>query len=115
MNRRATRKETRAAGDSRELERAILAATERLLAERRFDELSVADILAAAGVSRASFYFYFASKHAVLAELVRGAVAEGHLAAQPWLAHTGDSTPAEEIRNGIADGASLWRAKAPVL
>ena len=115
MSRRTARKETRAAGESRDVERAILEATERLLAEYRFDELSVADILGAAGVSRASFYFYFEGKHAVLAELVRSAVAEGHEAARPWIEYAGDGTPADEIRGGIADGARLWRAKAPVL
>ena len=45
----------------------ILAATERLLAERSFADLAVSEILTAAGVSRGSFYFYFDSKHDVLA------------------------------------------------
>jgi TetR/AcrR family transcriptional regulator, ethionamide resistance regulator len=42
--------------------RAILDATERLLQEGTLDELSVAEILEEANVSRATFYFYFASK-----------------------------------------------------
>src|SRR5690242_4496475 len=63
----------------------ILTATRQLLDARRFDTLSVADILAEASVSRASFYFYFASKQEVLAELVRAAVQEGQEAAEPWL------------------------------
>ena len=42
----------------RDLRRAILDATERLLVDHRFDELRVAHILSAAKVSRASFYFY---------------------------------------------------------
>ena len=42
--------------------RAILDATERLLQEGTLDDLSVAQILTEAGVSRATFYFYFASK-----------------------------------------------------
>lgn len=41
---------------------AILEATERLLQDETLDELSVAQILEAAGLSRATFYFYFASK-----------------------------------------------------
>jgi AcrR family transcriptional regulator len=95
--------------------RAILDATEELLTTRRFDEIAVADVLAAAGVSRASFYFYFESKHAVLAELVRDAVGAGHQAARPWLEHPGGPPPAERLRQGITDGARLWREKAPVL
>jgi TetR/AcrR family transcriptional regulator, ethionamide resistance regulator len=115
MARRGARKGGRPAADEqRDVERAILDATEGLLAERRLDELSVADILTAAGVSRASFYFYFESKYAVLADLVRRAVAEGHEAARPWLGHAGDP-PADEIRSGILDGARLWSARAPVL
>jgi TetR/AcrR family transcriptional regulator, ethionamide resistance regulator len=101
--------------DQRDLRGAILDATERLLAERRFDELSVADVLQTAGISRASFYFYFESKHAVLAELLRRAVARGHDAAQPWLDHADDTTPHAEVRHGIAAGARLWREQAAVL
>ncbi|MCW3015097.1 MAG: putative TetR family transcriptional regulator [Solirubrobacterales bacterium] len=41
---------------------AILAATERLLQTQALDELSVAQILTEASISRATFYFYFASK-----------------------------------------------------
>src|SRR3954465_5911895 len=104
-----------AGGASREMEEAILAAMRELLAQRRFDDLSAPDILAAAGVSRASFYFYFESKHAVLAELVRDAVGAGHQAARPWLEHPGGPPPAERLRQGITDGARLWREKAPVL
>ncbi|WP_223297597.1 TetR/AcrR family transcriptional regulator [Catenulispora acidiphila] len=103
----------RAGRDDREVREAILVATRRLLDERRFDELSVADILTAAGVARGSFYFYFAGKNQVLAELTRRAVALGHEAAEPWLASTDD--PRETIRHGISEGAKLWRAEAPVL
>src|SRR6266700_2350094 len=77
-----------------DLREAILAATARLLADRPFGELAVSDILAAAGVSRGSFYFYFDSKQDVLAELVRRAVAQGHQAAGPWLAGPPDKIAA---------------------
>jgi TetR/AcrR family transcriptional regulator, ethionamide resistance regulator len=93
----------------------ILDATRRLLDDHRFDELSVADILAAAQVSRGSFYFYFAGKHEVLAELVRRAIDQGHQAAQPWLAHEGQDEQRQAVRHGISEGARLWRAQAPVL
>jgi AcrR family transcriptional regulator len=103
----------RAGGELRE---AILAATAGLLAERSFGDLAVGDILTAAGVSRGSFYFYFDSKHDVLAELVRRAVAAGHAAAGPWLAGPGGpADPAAALRAGITAGAQLWQASAPVL
>jgi TetR/AcrR family transcriptional regulator, ethionamide resistance regulator len=117
-DRRAASEEPRdrraASEQPRDLRRAILAATRGLLAERRFDELSVADILAAAGVSRASFYFYFASKHAVLAELVEEAVGAAQEVAAPW-AGGGPPAPRAALERGTADGARLWREQAPVL
>ena len=102
--------------DSTDLREAILAATAGLLTDRQFGDLAVSDILAGAGVSRGSFYFYFDSKHDVLAELVRRAVARGHAAAAPWLAGPGGpADPADALRTGITAGAELWRQSAPVL
>ncbi|WP_328855183.1 TetR/AcrR family transcriptional regulator [Microbispora hainanensis] len=98
---------------SAELRERILSATRELLRERRFDTLSVSDILTAAKVSRASFYFYFPSKQAVLAELVREAVTRGQQAAEPWTG--GRQDPAAALRAGVTDGARLWRANAGVL
>lgn len=112
----AARRTRRSEADTqRDVRDRILQATERLLGKRRFDELSVADILEASGVSRASFYFYFEGKHAVLADLVRGAVEQGLGAAQPWLEHEQHGSPEEAVRQGIRGGAQLWRERAPVL
>jgi AcrR family transcriptional regulator len=90
-----------------------LSATGRLLANHRFDELTVADILTAAGVSRGSFYFYFESKHDVLAELVERAITQGHAAAEAWLQP--ESNREATLRQGILGGAMLWQDQAPVL
>jgi TetR/AcrR family transcriptional regulator, ethionamide resistance regulator len=100
--------------DSRDVRARILDAAERVLAGRRFESLSVADILDAAGVSRGSFYFYFANKHAVLAELVRRAVASAREAAGTW---AGDESgaPGSALRRGTREGSRLWREHAPVL
>jgi AcrR family transcriptional regulator len=99
---------------SRDVRALILDATEQLLADLRFESLSVADILGAAGVSRGSFYFYFANKHAVLAELVRRAVGSAHEAADTW---AGDESgaPGAALRRGTMEGSRLWREHAPVL
>ncbi|YCK40059.1 TetR/AcrR family transcriptional regulator [Actinomadura sp. ATCC 39365] len=115
MEARAGRRAPRPKDDDRDLREVILTATRRLLDERRFDELSVADILAAAQVARGSFYFYFASKHEVLAELVRRAIARGHEVAQPWLTHDEPDQRRASVRHGISQGARLWREEAPVL
>src|SRR5438477_7602258 len=100
--------------DGRDVRGLILDATERLLAGRRFESLSVADILKAAAVSRGSFYFYFPNKHAVLAELVRRAVGGAREAAGVWTGDESD-TPGAALRQGTREGARLWRAHAPVL
>jgi TetR/AcrR family transcriptional regulator, ethionamide resistance regulator len=110
----AGRRPRRADGD-RPVRDEILDATRVLLAARRYDELSVADILSQAGVARGSFYFYFSGKHDVLAELVRQAVERGQQAARPWLGHEGESERQASVRHGIAEGARLWREEAPVL
>ncbi|MGI5236788.1 TetR/AcrR family transcriptional regulator [Dactylosporangium sp. CA-139066] len=96
-----------------ELRERILDALRELLNGRTFESLSVAEIIAAAGVSRASFYFYFPGKPAALAELVRRAVGAGHEAAEPWIA--GERDPREALRAGIDAGAGLWLANAGVL
>ena len=58
----------RPSGDDRE--QAILATAERLLEERGFASISVDDLAKGAGLSRPTFYFYFASKEAVLLSLL---------------------------------------------
>ena len=97
-----------------DLRERILEALHGLLRERTFDTLSVAEVITAAGVSRASFYFYFAGKQAALAELVRRAVGAGHAAAQPWVQGRAAS-PREALRAGIDRAADLWLSNAAVL
>lgn len=99
---------------ARDVRQLILDATEHLLAGRRFESLSVADILNAAGVARGSFYFYFPNKHAVLAELVRRAVGSAHEAAGTWADGT-SGAPGAALSQGTAEGTALWREHAPVL
>jgi len=55
-------------GDHREL--ALLSAAEELLREGAFEEASIPELAARAGISRPTFYFYFASKQALLNSLV---------------------------------------------
>jgi AcrR family transcriptional regulator len=68
------RRPTRPSGDDREL--AILTTAERLLSERPLSTISVDDLARGAGISRPTFYFYFASKDAVLLTLLDRVVAE---------------------------------------
>ena len=93
---------------------AIVASAERLLAERRLDELSVEDVLQDAGVSRASFYFYFGSKHAIVAALLEDIVDDVFDASLPWF-DRGDTPPEEALQTAIAGSLALWRRHALVL
>ncbi|MGH2891975.1 MAG: TetR/AcrR family transcriptional regulator [Solirubrobacteraceae bacterium] len=73
---------------------AILDATEQLLRERPLHQLSVADIIDAAGVSRTSFYAYFASKTAVIAECLREVMDEVMVAVRPFHSQSGSDAEA---------------------
>jgi len=92
----------------------ILDAAERLLAERPLAELTVADLLRAAGVARGSFYFYFESKEAVVAALLERIIDEVHDASLPWL-DRGDTEPTEALGAAIGGSLALWRRHAPVM
>src|SRR6201993_1077264 len=91
------RRSTRLAGDDRE--RAILAAAERLLAERPLADFSVDDLAKGAGISRPTFYFYFPSKNAVLLSLLDQVNTRAH-AALTALAGKASGDP-----------ATAWRAR----
>lgn len=62
------RRAARLSGDERQ--RAILVAAERLLGEKDFADVTIEDLARGAGISRPTFYFYFASKQAVLLTLL---------------------------------------------
>jgi TetR/AcrR family transcriptional regulator, ethionamide resistance regulator len=93
---------------------AILDAAERLLAEHGLADLTVADVIEAAGVSRGSFYFYFESKQAVVAGLLERIVDEIHEASLPWL-ERGDTPPERALRAAVGGSLALWRRHAAVL
>ena len=68
------RRAARPSGDDRQ--RAIVEAFEALLQTRSMSDIAIDEIAAGAAISRSAFYFYFASKQAVLLELLDRMVAE---------------------------------------
>jgi AcrR family transcriptional regulator len=68
------RRSKRPSGDEREA--AILATAARLLEDKKFADISVDDLAKGAGLSRPTFYFYFASKEAVLLKLLEPLIAQ---------------------------------------
>jgi AcrR family transcriptional regulator len=98
-----------------EAETAILKATAGLLAEVPLHELSVAQIITAAEVSRATFYFYFSSKFAVLADLVEHAIAEIYEASRPALDRVAGAPIEVALHQRIERSARVWATHRPVL
>ena len=98
-----------------DIEQAVCDAAERLLAGERLADLSVAQILREAQVSRASFYFYFASKHAVLARLAERVVDEVYGATQTWLHRADGEPPHAALETAVRSAAQLWRTHGPVV
>jgi TetR/AcrR family transcriptional regulator, ethionamide resistance regulator len=98
---------------TRDTRAAILNATEELLASRRLDELTVVDVIAAAGISRATFYAYFESKHAAVAARAEHVMEQIHDLWSPWL------TAARPDRAGLEtlwlQSIALWREHQPLL
>ena len=68
------RRTARVSGDERQ--DAILVTAEALLGERGFDDISIEDLARGAGISRPTFYFYFASKDEVLLALLDRVITE---------------------------------------
>jgi len=117
---RLTKAASRASGGRRQqrdrssdVEAAILDAAEQLLASTQLHELYVADIIKEAGLSRATFYHYFASKFDVVAALLARTADDLFEAVQPWMTGT-DQTPAERLRSSLEAAAEVWDRHAAV-
>ena len=92
------RRSTRPSGDEREA--AILATAERLLAQKTFADISVDDMAKGAGLSRPTFYFYFASKDAVLLKLLEPLIQQADTGFDGAM-HALPSDPRRAFREGI--------------
>lgn len=93
---------------SSEPEIAIYKATEQLLAEQAFDDLSVAEIIERAGISRATFYHYFSSKLGVISGLLAEVMDEMFDATSPLLQREGAGTLVDSLRISIRAALELW-------
>jgi len=106
--------ERRAKRQDGEARAALLDAAERLLGDRRIADLTVADVLARADVSRASFYFYFGSKYDLVIALAQQIMDEVEQASEPWL-NRGELAPEEALRAASRGALEVWRAHGAVL
>jgi TetR/AcrR family transcriptional regulator, ethionamide resistance regulator len=102
----------RVSGEERE--RAILAALRDLLSRRGLHAISVDDLARGAGISRPTFYFYFASKEAALLALLEALVEEAWdaLADAPELLA---DDPAAAWRQAIGGSYTTWTQNRDVI
>jgi AcrR family transcriptional regulator len=101
------RQRPRAHTGEQDAEKAIFEATERLLSEQPLHELSVAQIITAAGLSRATFYHYFSSKFEVVAALMLRIFKDMYSETQtvleaPW------TDPGAALRSSLETGMETW-------
>lgn len=106
-----SRRTSRPSGDERQL--TILATAERLLADRTLSKISVNDLARGAGISRTAFYFYFASKDAVLLALLDSVVNEALTAHGDVLDHLAEN-PRARWREAIKAFYETFRSHRAV-
>ena len=87
---------------------------ERLLGERPWHEVSIDHIARGAGISRPTFYFYFASKEAVLLSLMERIIEGGRGLYGDALERVAED-PAAALRRVIGAYFDQFGAHAPVL
>lgn len=91
-----------------QVQAAVLAATEQLLAEgSSYAELNVERIARAAGISRTAFYFYFADKRDLLMRLAGDITEQLYRQGDIWFSGEGD--PEHEIREALTRVHELYR------
>lgn len=94
---------------------AIGAATIRLLERMSLTDISVAQILEEAGISRATFYFYFESKFAVLSGLLENAMDDIFETVQPFLARPAGQAPEVALERSIRAVTAAWHRHRLIL
>lgn len=87
----------------------IIDATERVLEREPLHDLTVAQVIAAAGVSRGTFYSYFASKFEVLAALLERTMEEMYDLLTPFVERPAGVSREAAIGEVLSSSTRLWR------
>jgi TetR/AcrR family transcriptional regulator, ethionamide resistance regulator len=87
----------------------ILAATEGLLEHVALRDLSVAQIIEQAAISRATFYFYFSSKYDVVVGLLAKIMNDVYDFARPFIDRDDDAEPVTAMYRSLEAAAATWR------
>jgi AcrR family transcriptional regulator len=87
----------------------IFAATEELLERVPLHDLSVAQIIRHAEISRATFYAYFSSKFDVVVGLLANVLDDVYDVARPFIERTDDEPPDVALHRALKETTRLWR------
>src|ERR1700755_2950256 len=94
---------------------AIVTAVRELLQERSFADLSVSTISERAGVARSGFYFYFESKYAVLATIVKDAAELLDDLTHHFAPREPGEAPADFAKRMVGNAAIVYANDDPVM
>lgn len=107
---RATNSSSRLAREGNADTRAqILTATERMLERVALSDLSVAQIIEQAEISRATFYFYFSSKYDVVVGLLAKIMNDVYDVASPFINRLDEDEPVAAMRLSLEAAAATWQ------
>jgi AcrR family transcriptional regulator len=95
--------------EDNDVERAVLEALERVLADVSVHQLSVERILKEAGTSRATFYRNFNSKWSVIAAALERAVIELFDSAESFLDPPPDEDPVDVLTRSMTDIVEVYK------
>ncbi|WP_036511429.1 MULTISPECIES: TetR/AcrR family transcriptional regulator [Nocardia] len=95
-------------------ELAVFAATEQLLQEIALHDLTVAQIIKSAGLSRANFYHYFASKFDVIVAMVSRLLDDTYIEEGPWNSDLGRSRQ-RALGDNLQRTIGMWSEHGPLI
>lgn len=95
-------------------EQTVFAATEELLGTVTLQDLTVAQIIAEAGVSRANFYHYFANKYDVVVALLGRVLEDSYASAGPWTQSPGRGR-ARQLGVSLENTLAMWSDHGAVI
>jgi AcrR family transcriptional regulator len=104
---------TRRRRSPEEAQREILDAAERIVRERRADELTVSAVMEGTTLTRNAFYAYFRDRYELIARLVQRLRAEADAGMAAYVAGEGDLTALG--REALATAARLWAEHGELL
>lgn len=86
----------------------VLDALELLLREKPLHELGIEEILTAAGVSRATFYLHYPTKHAAAIALFNRVLGEITASMATFVARDEGTAVIEALREGVHNSTATW-------